>query len=145
MISTATNQEPDLPGVQQHLEKLESLLEAEFDALKTQNLNRLEALLAEKESAIAILGDQSLESILANLSSQSREETALEMRWQELTRLAHRCRDLQKRNEILVERKLSVVRSALSSLVLPAAGDTIETYDRQGKLSTDNGRVGRLR
>jgi flagellar biosynthesis/type III secretory pathway chaperone len=145
MDNSANGPGPDLNALQQDLGKLESLLTAEFDALKTQNLNRLENLLAEKEAMIGALGEQSLDSVLADLASQPDKGVELEMRWQQLTGLARRCRDLQKRNEILVERKLSVVRSALSSLVAPEAGLAIETYNRQGKLSSANRGPGSVR
>lgn len=146
MSSTTNNPGPDLLVLQQQLEQLQALLDAEFCALRDQDLDLLDRLVLNKESIIGELGEQSLESVIAEASrtANAASGTELQAQWQALTVLASNCRDLQKRNEILIDRKLSVVRTALSSLVAPTTPESVQTYTRQGKLSNRTSGTGRI-
>ena len=45
------------------------------------------------------------------------------------------CRDMHRRNAVLMERKLESIRGALDSLRLPGTGSGVEIYDRLGHVS----------
>ena len=45
------------------------------------------------------------------------------------------CRDLHRRNQVLIERKLDAIRGTLQSLRLPDATSSLEVYDRLGHIA----------
>jgi flagellar biosynthesis/type III secretory pathway chaperone len=45
------------------------------------------------------------------------------------------CRDLHRRNEVLIHRKIEAIRGALQSLQVEDPTSSVEIYDRLGKLS----------
>lgn len=146
MTSTATNSsEPKLHALQLSLGELRELLEAEFEALRKQDLDALDRLVVTKEQIVSQLGDKSLETLIddASAAANATSDGEFQAQWRTLTGLASNCRNLQKRNEILIERKLAVVRTALSSLVTPANPE-VETYDRQGRMSNSRNSPGRV-
>jgi flagellar biosynthesis/type III secretory pathway chaperone len=51
------------------------------------------------------------------------------------------CRDMHRRNEILIMRKLDAIRGALESLNVNEATSSVEVYDRLGQIK----RIRRLR
>jgi flagellar biosynthesis/type III secretory pathway chaperone len=48
--------------------------------------------------------------------------------------MAH-CRDLHRRNEVLITRKIDAIRGALQSLQVEDPSSSVEIYDRLGKVS----------
>jgi flagellar biosynthesis/type III secretory pathway chaperone len=146
MTSTANSSDPQLHDLQLRLEDLQKLLQAEFQALKKQDLDALDRLVVTKEQIVSQLGDKSMESLIDDAAGAAKSagdgESAAQ--WRTLTGLASTCRNMQKRNEILIDRKLAVVRTALSSLVAPADAG-VQTYNRQGRMtSSGNGPGGVL-
>jgi hypothetical protein len=45
------------------------------------------------------------------------------------------CRDLHRRNTVLMDRKLEAIRGTLQSLRLQDASSSVEVYDRLGHIS----------
>lgn len=91
------------------LDRLVDLLEEEFNALKEQDLDAFEELLNEKNH---ILAD------LSQLTGVRQPEDAdrLGPEWTTFRNRMVMCRDMHRRNEILILRKLDAIRGALESL-----------------------------
>jgi hypothetical protein len=45
------------------------------------------------------------------------------------------CRDMHRRNEVLIGRKIDAIRGALQSLQVQDPASSVEIYDRLGKLN----------
>lgn len=106
---------------------LEVLLEKEFTALSARELERFEAMQPER---IRLL--QTLSDFVGALPTDDplREQAP----WREFQALAKQCRELHRRNEILLQRQLEQVRKALDALH-EGTTDSVETYDRLGQLA----------
>ena len=105
--------------------QLSQLLLLEFDALKVQDLDRFEALQPGKNELLSGLGKlcPSAED-LQNLPEH-----------EELRELLMECRDLHRRNAVLIERKLDTIRGTLHSLHTGESGSPVEVYDRLGQVA----------
>jgi flagellar biosynthesis/type III secretory pathway chaperone len=55
--------------------------------------------------------------------------------WDALRELLIECRDLHRRNAVLIERKLDTIRGALHSLRAGDSGSPVEVYDRLGQVA----------
>jgi len=55
--------------------------------------------------------------------------------WNEFKSQMRLCRDLHRRNELFIQRKLEAIRGAIQSLGLTDPTSSVEMYDRLGKLS----------
>jgi flagellar biosynthesis/type III secretory pathway chaperone len=55
--------------------------------------------------------------------------------WQSFRSKMLFCRNLHRRNEILILRKLDAIRGALKSLQIMDPSSSVEVYDRLGKLN----------
>ena len=106
---------------------LEGLLDAEFEALKAQDLDRFEGLLDHKNKLLAEL------SALSGVK-QPEDADALGPEWAGFRQRMLDCRDQHRRNEILILRKLDAIRGALDSLQLGGSGSSVDTYDRLGQM-----------
>ena len=120
----------DLPKLDQALvrvQALEGLLEEEFVALKDQELDHFEVLLAQKNELL---------NELTQLTGVAKPEDAdaLGEEWNSFRTRMMGCRDLHRRNEILILRKLDALRGALDSLQLGGSASSVDTYDRLGQL-----------
>ena len=108
-------------------EKLLELLEREFEALKAQDLNSLELLQEKKNPLLNGLSSESIKKIVSS-SDQSKE-------WIPFKALMTQCKESQRRNEILVTRRLDSIKSALNTLTGQNKEEELEMYDRLGKIS----------
>ncbi len=106
-------------------EQLQQLLGLEFEALKAQDLDRFEHLQTAKTDLL---------SELARLCPDS-EVLQAHADWQDLKDVLVDCRDMHRRNAMLIERKLDAIRGALRSLSAGHASSPVEVYDRLGKMS----------
>lgn len=106
-------------------DQLQQLLASEFEALKAQDLDRFEQLQTAKTKLL---------SELARLCPDS-EVLQAHADWQDLKEVLVDCRDMHRRNAILIERKLDAIRGALRSLSAGHASSPVEVYDRLGKMS----------
>jgi flagellar biosynthesis/type III secretory pathway chaperone len=117
----AASQALALPVAQQ----LQQLLALEFEALKEQDLDRFENLQAAKTD------------LLSELARLCPDSDALQANpaWQDLKEILVACRDMHRRNAMLIERKLDAIRGALRSLSAGHASSPVEVYDRLGKMA----------
>ena len=109
------------------LDRLVDLLDEEFNALKVQDLDAFEELLNEKNH---ILAD------LTQLTGVRQPEDAdlLGPEWTPFRTRMVSCRDMHRRNEILILRKLDAIRGALESLNVNDPTSPVEVYDRLGQI-----------
>ena len=106
-------------------DQLVQLLALEFEALKSQDLDRFESLQDGKNG------------LLTELSAlcPSPEDLQNLPEWDALRESLIQCRDLHRRNAVLIERKLDTIRGALHSLRAGESGSPVEVYDRLGKVA----------
>jgi flagellar biosynthesis/type III secretory pathway chaperone len=105
--------------------QLSELLLLEFEALKVQDLDRFEALQPGKNE------------LLAGLSQlcPTAEDLQSLPEFEDLRILLVECRDLHRRNAVLIERKLDTIRGTLHSLHTGESGSPVEVYDRLGQVA----------
>lgn len=128
MSDTATlEQHQSVDQAHALVDRLEALLELEFNALKVQDLDQFETLLEEKNHLLAELG---------RLTGVRQPEDAdkLGAHWNEFRSRMMACRDMHRRNEILIMRKLDAIRGALESLNVSDPTSSVEVYDRLGQI-----------
>ncbi len=106
-------------------DQLIQLLALEFEALKSQDLDRFESLQAGKND------------LLTELSAlcPSPEDLQNLPEWDALRESLIQCRDMHRRNAVLIERKLDTIRGALQSLRAGESGSPVEVYDRLGQVA----------
>jgi flagellar biosynthesis/type III secretory pathway chaperone len=105
--------------------ELARILEMEFEALQKQDLDRFEQLQGRKTDLLAEL---------AGLCPAA-EVLQQDPDWQGLLAAMTECRDLHRRNAMLIERKLEAIRGTLQSLQSSVATSTVEVYDRLGQVA----------
>jgi flagellar biosynthesis/type III secretory pathway chaperone len=105
--------------------QLSKLLLLEFEALKVQDLDRFESLQPGKNDLLVGL---------AKLCPSAEELQNLPEH-EELRELLIECRDLHRRNAVLIERKLDTIRGTLHSLHTGETGSPVEVYDRLGQVA----------
>ena len=105
--------------------QLSKLLLLEFEALKVQDLDRFESLQPGKNDLL---------SGLAKLCPPAEDLQNLPEH-EELRELLIECRDLHRRNAVLIERKLDTIRGTLHSLHTGETGSPVEVYDRLGQVA----------
>jgi flagellar biosynthesis/type III secretory pathway chaperone len=109
-------------------EELEALLETEFEHLKAQELDAFEATQSRKNALLQELTQ------LADIQGPDSAD-ALGPEWDGFkTHMVH-CRDLHRRNEVLIHRKIDAIRGALQSLQMQDPTSSVEIYDRLGQVS----------
>ena len=106
-------------------DQLVQLLALEFEALKSQDLDRFESLQAGKNDLLAEL---------AGLCPSAEDLQKLP-EWDALRESLIECRDMHRRNAVLIERKLDTIRGALHSLRAGDSGSPVEVYDRLGQVA----------
>jgi flagellar biosynthesis/type III secretory pathway chaperone len=105
--------------------QLIQMLALEFDALKSQDLDRFESLQSGKNDLLAELTE----------ICPPAEDLQKMPEWDALRELLIECRDLHRRNSVLIERKLDTIRGALHSLRVGDSGSPVEVYDRLGQVA----------
>ena len=108
--------------------QLAQLLALEFEALKSQDLDRFESLQPGKNDLLQELTEK----------CPSAQELQDLPQWENLREMLLECRDLHRRNAILIERKLDTIRGTLNSLRVGDTGSTVEVYDRLGQVARFN-------
>jgi flagellar biosynthesis/type III secretory pathway chaperone len=108
--------------------ELTQLLEMEFEALKLQELDRFEQIQTAKTRLLTDL----------SLSCPPAQDMQDLPEWAGLREALSACRDLHRRNAVLIERKLEAIRSALHSLSAAGSASPVEVYDRLGHVSRFN-------
>ncbi|MFN0005952.1 MAG: hypothetical protein ACKVPZ_13280 [Burkholderiaceae bacterium] len=114
--------------VMQRVDSLENVLEQEFEALKIQDLDHLDRLLNAKNTLLEEIG------VMTGVKNPQ-DADELDDSWQNFRSKMLYCRNLHRRNEILILRKLDAIRGALKSLQIMDPSSSVEVYDRLGKLN----------
>ena len=118
--------DPDLHQRAQALVlQLSQMLELEFDALRVQDLDEFERLQPIKNDLLSRLTEM----------APAKEVLETDPQWSGWLESIAECRDMHRRNAVLMERKLESIRGALDSLRLPGTGSGVEIYDRLGNVS----------
>ena len=107
---------------------LAQMLEQEFEHLKAQNLDAFDAAQASKNQLL-----QELTQLVGITGPDSAD--ALGPEWDDFKEQMAHCRDLHRRNEVLITRKIDAIRGALQSLQVEDPSSSVEIYDRLGKVS----------
>jgi flagellar biosynthesis/type III secretory pathway chaperone len=120
--------EPALAQALVLAQTLEDMLELEFEHLKVQNLDAFEASQSSKNQLLLELTQ------LAGITGPDSAD-ALDASWDGFKEHMAHCRDLHRRNEVLIGRKIDAIRGALQSLQVLDPASSVEIYDRLGKVS----------
>lgn len=125
-----------LSGFIDYARALSVLLDEEFEALKTQDLEHFERLQPNKVDLLKKISQ--VPPPKAENTSQS--QAGLSAEWEGFQQLVRECRDRHQRNAILIQRKLDAIRSALRTLQGADATSSVEVYDRLGRLAANKRR-----
>jgi flagellar biosynthesis/type III secretory pathway chaperone len=125
-MTTAKSQA--LPDAVVQAQALAFSLEQEFEHLKAQNLDAFDAGQANKNVLLQELTQ------LAGITGPDSAD-ALGQEWDDFKDQMAHCRDLHRRNEVLINRKIDAIRGALQSLQVEDPSSSVEIYDRLGKVS----------
>ena len=106
-------------------DQLSQMLEQEFEALRNQEIDQFEQLQPVKTELLAEI---------TRLAPSAADIQALP-EWQDFRNTMIICRDLHRRNTVLMERKLEAIRGTLQSLRVDDAASPVEVYDRLGQIS----------
>lgn len=117
----------ELASALEHGEALRQLLEQEFEALRVQDLDRFELLQPEKLKIFETLTWLTGVGTDANRLDQPG--------WDGFKHLMAECRELHRRNEVLISRKLDAIRGTLHTLRGSDPTASVEVYDRLGRMS----------
>ena len=119
---------------------LESALLAEFEAIKSQDLDQLDAIQKLKEELLNNLSDGRFERTAALVQQQGDElPSGLPEKWQQLKEATQSSQGHLKRNELVVQRKLAVLREALQAMYQRDAPQSLQLYTRTGRLTGESG------
>lgn len=122
---------PELASALEHGDVLRQLLEQEFEALRVQDLDRFESLQPEKLKIF---------ETLTWLTGVGTEASRLEQPgWDGFKQLIAECRELHRRNEVLISRKLDAIRGTLHTLRGSDPTAPVEVYDRLGRMARVRG------
>lgn len=122
---------PELASALEHGDVLRQLLEQEFEALRVQDLDRFELLQPEKLK---------IYETLTGLTGVGTEANRLEQPgWGGFKELIAECRELHRRNEVLISRKLDAIRGTLHTLRGSDPTAPVEVYDRLGRMARMRG------
>jgi|TARA_B110000305_G_C19465809_1_gene657831 flagellar biosynthesis/type III secretory pathway chaperone len=133
----------ELEYLSQALEKastLKSLLEDEFEALKALELTAFETLQPEKIEILSFLASDDLADRVKAFSANNANSSAYIAIWDDVISIVAQCRDLHRRNEIFMLRKLESIRGALQTIQSPDPLNSVEVYDRLGKVRPNRNR-----
>lgn len=105
--------------------QLSTMLELEFQALRSQDLDQFEQLQPVKNELL---------SEIKRVAPAVEELQALG-EWQDFRDTMRACRDFHRRNSLLMDRKLEAIRGSLQSLRLADLASPVEVYDRLGNIA----------
>ena len=124
----------DLQAILQSVQRLDSLLSDEYQALKTQKLDAFDALQQEKMSLIETLASSGVvQDPNHPISPENLEAIVKHPLWNNITEILERCKKSHQRNELLISKQLDSIRGALSALQNQDPTATLELYTKLGK------------
>lgn len=118
--------------------ELNTILDAEFDAIKHQAMDQLEDIQKKKEDILTRLSDGRLQSIVMSIETSENLDNStptLFDKWENLRHITIESQEKLKRNEVLIQRKLTVLRDAIQTLYNTDSEKNLLLYNRLGKLS----------
>lgn len=125
------NASPELAAAYEQAVTLQLLLEEEFEALRVQNLDNFDALQSTKLDIF---------KNLTHLTGVGSDRNLLDQpEWDVFKDLISDCRDLHRRNEVLISRKLDAIRGTLHTLRGADPTSSVEVYDRLGRMARTRG------
>ena len=128
---------PDLQTLLRSVQRLDSLLTDEYEALKTQKIDAFEALQQEKMSLLQSLADSGIAQDPEQTSDRERLETTVtNPLWADITELLHRCKKSHQRNELLISKQLDAIKGALLTLQNQDPAGTLELYTKLGRVKS---------
>ncbi len=122
---------PELVSALEYGQLLHDILDKEFEALRVQDLDRFEGLQDEKLTIFHHL------NLLTGVGTP--ENRLDHPEWDSFKQLIAACRDLHRRNEVLINRKLDAIRGTLQTLRGSDPTASVEVYDRLGRVSRMRG------
>tara|TARA_B110000977_G_scaffold42032_1_gene56741 strand:- start:1168 stop:1542 length:375 start_codon:yes stop_codon:yes gene_type:complete len=111
------------------IQALHSLLEKEFEFLKTQNFKAFEGLQTRKQELLQYLLDEITDDSGEPVTVS--EEAIREN--QTLSDLLIQCRNMQQRNELLISQKLEAIQEVLGTLTYQGESVNRDTYEHLNK------------
>ena len=119
--------EAELPSFE--IEALHNLLEQEFDFLTNQDFESFEKIQSRKQELLNFLIDE-LPSDSSKIPEIT-EQTIIDNK--EISDRLTECQNLQKRNELLINQKLSSIQEVLSTLGYQNLLTNKDTYEHLNK------------
>jgi flagellar biosynthesis/type III secretory pathway chaperone len=127
----------DLQAIQKSVNRLESILTDEFEAIKLQKLDAFEALQQEK---VILLNQLATSGAVQDPTQQTDpnllNELANNPLWGEITEGLERCKKAHQRNELLIAKQLEAIKGALSTLQDQDPAGTLELYTKLGRVKS---------
>ena len=114
--------------------RLKALLEDEFTALKSQDLAAFEGLQPEKIDILTLLNSEELADRVKGYATNTLEASLHLSIWDDVIGVVSDCKDLHRRNEIFMLRKLESIQGALRTIQSPDPLNSVDVYDRLGKV-----------
>jgi len=111
------------------IQALHSLLEKEFEFLKTQDFKAFEGLQIRKQELLQYLLDEITDDSGEPVTVS--EEAIREN--QTLSDLLIQCRNMQQRNELLISQKLEAIQEVLGTLTYQGESVNRDTYEHLNK------------
>ena len=113
---------------------LSALLQEELALLTAGDLDSFEALQSRKAEVL-----ESLSALMPTLSGEVPIEDGSDVDAavaliDDIKEVLATCRDAHLKNAILIDRKIEATRSALEVLRSSRSADTVETYDKLGRI-----------
>jgi len=123
----------DVEWTKFNIAALRQLLEKEFEALKGQNFDVFEKCIEEKNTILAEITNSGVLERLKGLSIDSGDHSEDSKTLAILHKGLGECRDLHRRNEVLIRQKIIAIRETIASFSLED-NPLSETYDNLGNL-----------
>jgi flagellar biosynthesis/type III secretory pathway chaperone len=123
----------DIERTKSNIAALLQLLEQEFEALKGQNFDVFEKCIEEKNTILGEISSSGVIERLQGLSMDSEDNSGTSKTLAILHKGLRECRDLHRRNEVLIRQKIIAIRETIASFSLED-NPLSETYDNLGNL-----------
>lgn len=128
---------PDLQEILRSVQRLNSLLTDEFEALKHQKLDTFDALQGDKVSILEKLASSGVVGDTQYPVDREIIQSVLDdPLWSDITELLERCKQKHKRNELLISKQLDAIKGALSTLQNQDPSGTLELYTKLGHVKS---------
>ena len=128
---------PDLQALLKSVQRLDSLLTDEYEALKTQKLDAFEALQQEKMTLLQTLAKSGVVQDPDQPTNPEQLEAIVKSPlWNDITEILERCKKSHQRNELLISKQLDAIKGALSTLQNQDPAGTLELYTKLGRVKS---------